>query len=143
MNDEFFHLVKFLQRILKFFFNIKKEPLNLPTIKIINMVKNITIAYNEADESLLLALFSKFKIKVLSPPTEITVVRQRLHDKYVVNGTWETMDEEAREDAAHAETMLYAKEQPDYHVYSVADTKAHRAKLRQQLTAKLTPRANH
>ena len=107
------------------------------------MVKNITIAYNEADESLLLALFSKFKIKILSPDTEITVVRQRLHDKYVVNGTWATMKDEDREEAAHAETMIYAKEQPDYHVYTVAETKAHRAKLRQQLTSKIDNHANH
>ena len=89
---------------------------------------------------MLLALFSKFKIKILSTfPTEVGVVRQRLHEKYVVDGTWTTMDEEAREEAAHAEVMLYAKEQPDYHVYTVAETKAYRAKLRQ----KLTPDANH
>ncbi len=109
------------------------------------MIKSITIAYNEADESLLMALFSKLKIKVLNNPvssSEITVVRQRLHDKYVVNGIWDTMDDEAREDAAHAEMMIYAKEQPDYHVYTAEQTKAHRAKLRQELTPKLSSNAN-
>lgn len=76
-------------------------------------------------------------------PTEITIVQQRLHNKYVVNGTWDKMDEEAREDATHAEIMLYAKEQPDYYLYTVEQTKAHREKLRQQLTAKIANHANH
>ena len=99
------------------------------------MTKSITISYEEADESLLLALFKKLKVKTLTPPTsEIEVVRRRLHDKYVVNGTWTTMDEEEREDAAHAETMIFAQEQPDYHVYSIAETKAQRLKMRQKLT---------
>ncbi len=78
-----------------------------------------------------------------STPTEITIVQQRLHNKYVVNGTWDKMDEEAREDATHAEIMLYAKEQPDYYLYTVEQTKAHRAKLKQQLTAKIANHANH
>ena len=99
------------------------------------MTKSIIISYEEADENLLLALFKKLKVKTLTlPTTEIEVVRQRLSEKYVVNGTWATMDEEEREDAAHAETMIFAQEQPDYHVYSVDETKAQRLKMRQKLT---------
>jgi hypothetical protein len=99
------------------------------------MTKSITISYEENDESFLLDLFKKLKIKTLrSPISEIEVVRQRLSEKYVVNGTWNTMDEEEKEDAAHAETMIFAQEQPDYNVYSVAETKAQRLKLRQKLT---------
>ena len=91
------------------------------------MTRSITISYEEADENLLLELFKKLKVKTLTSPTsEIEVVRQRLSEKYVVNGTWATMDEEEREDAAHAETMIFAQEQPDYHVYSVDETKAQR-----------------
>ncbi len=100
------------------------------------MTKSILISYNEADESFLMALFKKLKVKTLSAPkSEIEIVRQRLHDKYIVNNKWATMSEEEREDAAHAETMLYAQEQPNYHVYTAAETKAFRAKLRQKLTA--------
>ena len=99
------------------------------------MAKSILISYNEADESFLMALFKKLKVKTLSAPkSEIEIVRQRLHNKYVVNNKWATMNDEEREDAAHAETMLYAQEQPDHHVYTVAETKAFRAKLRQKLT---------
>lgn len=104
------------------------------------MTKSITISYDEADEFFLLALFKKLKVKTLTAPTsEIDVVRQRLHDKYVINNTWSGMDDEEREDAAHAETMIFTQEQPDYHIYSVAETKAKRSKLRQQLTQQ----ANH
>ncbi len=99
------------------------------------MTKSITISYEEADEVFLLNLLKKLKVKTLTLPTsEIEVVRQRLHEKYVVNGTWATMDEDAREDAAHAETMIFSQKQPDYHVYSVAETKAQRLKMRQKLT---------
>lgn len=98
------------------------------------MTKSITISYEEADEIFLLALFQKLKIKTLATSvSEIDVVRQRLREKYIVNGTWTTMSDEEREDAAHAETMIFAKEQPDYHVYSVDETKAQRAALRQKL----------
>ena len=104
------------------------------------MTKNILISYNEADESFLMALFKKLKVKTLSASkSEIEIIRQRLHHKYVVNNKWATMSEEEREDAAHAETMLYAQEQPDHHVYTSAETKAFRAKLR----TKLTTNADH
>ena len=99
------------------------------------MTKSITISYEEADENFLFALFQKLKIKTSTTPvSEIDTVRQRLREKYVVNGTWSAMNDEEREDAAHAETMIFAKEQPDYHVYSVDETKAQRAALRQKLT---------
>lgn len=99
------------------------------------MTKSITISYDEVDESFLMSLFEKLKIETLTTqPSEIAVIRQRLYDKYIVNHTWSSMNDEEREDAAHAETMIFAQEQPDYHVFSIAETKAKRAELRQQLT---------
>jgi hypothetical protein len=68
-------------------------------------------------------------------PQQRATVRQRLHDKYVLNNTWSGMNDEEREDAAHAATMIFAQKQPDYHVYSVAETKAKRSKIRQKLSS--------
>ena len=109
--------------------------------KLNKMTKSIIITYNESDESLLMALFKKIKVKTetLQPKSEIEVVRQRLHDKFVVTGLWVNMNDEEREDAAHAETIIFAHEQPDYHVYSETESKNYRAKLRK----KLTTDANH
>ena len=99
------------------------------------MTKSMTISYEETDENFLLALFQKLKIKTsATSASEIDVVRQRLGEKYVVNGTCATMNDEEREDAAHAETIIFAEKQLDYHVYSVEETKAQRAALRQKLT---------
>lgn len=80
------------------------------------MTKIITITYQEADEKLIMAFFNRLKIAVVSdkksePDSEIEVVRKRLHNKYVVTGQWSKMDDEAREDAAHAETLIYRREQ--------------------------------
>ena len=102
------------------------------------MTKSITITYQEADEGLLMAFFKRLKIAINSEKEadddhEIEVVRQRLHEKYVVNGLWEKMDDEEREDAAHVESMIYAKEQPDYKVYSVSETETYLEKLRSKL----------
>jgi hypothetical protein len=80
------------------------------------MTKSITITYKEADEGLLMAFFKRLKIAIKSEKKtdddhEIEVVRKRLHDKYVVTGQWVKMNDEEREDAAHAETLMYRKEQ--------------------------------
>jgi hypothetical protein len=99
------------------------------------MTKSIIINYSEADESLLMAFFKRLKITIkVFEPTEATVIKQRLHDKYAIDGSWETMGDDEKVDAAHAETMIYAQEQPDYHVFSVAESKEYRAQLRQKLT---------
>ena len=104
--------------------------------KLNKMTKSIIITYNESDESLLMAFFKKIKVKTetLQPKSEIETIRKRLYNKYVVTGLWVNMNDEEREDAALAETMIYAQEQPDYHVYSEAESKNYRAKLRKKLT---------
>jgi hypothetical protein len=104
--------------------------------KIRTMTKSIIINYNEADENILMVIFEKFKVttKSITESEEVTVVRQRLHTKYVQNGTWLTMSDEEKEEAAHAETMIYAQEQPDHHVFTPAESKTYRKQLRQKLT---------
>jgi hypothetical protein len=116
-------------------FGILKKLFNFVE-KIRTMTKSIIINYNEADENILMVIFEKFKVttKNITESEEVTVVRQRLHTKYVQNGTWHTMSDEEKEDAAHAETMMYAQEQPDHHVFSAVESKAYRKQLRQKLT---------
>ena len=75
-----------------------------------------------------------FDLETLQPKSEIETVRQRLHDKYVVTGLWANMNDDEREDAAHAETIIYTQAQPDYRVYSETESKNYRAKLRKKLT---------
>ena len=55
---------------------------------------------------------------------ETVAVRERLRLKYVVNGEWQNMDEEDREDAALLEKMLWQREQPDYEVLSEDESEA-------------------
>ena len=100
------------------------------------MTKSIIITYDEADESFLMAFFKKIKVRTetIGPESEIKVVRQRLHDKFVTTGLWANMNDEEREDAAHAETMMFAEEQPDYHVYTADESKNYRSELRKKLT---------
>jgi hypothetical protein len=91
------------------------------------MTKSITITYQEADEGLLMAFFKRLKIaintqKKTDDDHEIEVVRKRLHDKYVVTGQWAKMNDEEREDAAHAETLIYRREKgEDYLTQAESD----------------------
>jgi hypothetical protein len=62
-------------------------------------------------------------------------IRERLRLKYVVNGEWASMDDDDRQDASLLEGILYDKEQPDYEVYSEAETKDFYTNLKQQLHA--------
>jgi hypothetical protein len=55
------------------------------------MTKSIKVNYEEAD-------------------SEIGLIRKRLHNKYVLTGKWSQMNDDAREDAAHAETLIYRRE---------------------------------
>ena len=57
------------------------------------------------------------------------VVRERLRLKYVTTGEWAVMDDEDRQDAVLLEMMLYSQMQPDYKVYSVAETQSYLTNL--------------
>ena len=103
------------------------------------MTKSITISFDEADENFLIALFDKLKVKTqANNPSILTkeeaAVQERLREKYVCSSTWDSMNEEEKEDAAHAETMKYAQEQPDYHVFSEEESKIYRTELRKKLS---------
>jgi hypothetical protein len=103
------------------------------------MKETAIIEFDANDRDILFAIFERFKVALISktdasPSKEDEAIRRRLHDKYVVTGLWENMNLEEREDAAHAESMIYAQEQPDYVVYSPEQTKDHLTKLRQKLT---------
>ncbi len=75
------------------------------------MTKNVSISFNAEDENVLMAIFKKFNIKIKSSKkSEDEIIQQRLNDKYVLTGIWSTMSSEDREDAAHAETLIYRKE---------------------------------
>ena len=39
-----------------------------------------------------------------------SIIRERLHNKYVLNGQWHAMNLEEKEDASLLETMLYLEE---------------------------------
>jgi hypothetical protein len=102
------------------------------------MTKSITITYQEADEGLLIAFFNRLKIAIVSDKktgtdSEIEVVRKRLYDKYVVTGQWSKMGDEAREDAAHAETLIYRREQGEEYL-SKAEADAFLRELETELT---------
>ena len=102
------------------------------------MTKSITITYQEADEGLLMAFFNRLKIAVVSDKktgidSEIEVVRQLLHNKYVVTGQWQKMNDDAREDAAHAETLIYRRELGEEYL-SKAEADAFLRELETELT---------
>jgi len=65
----------------------------------------------------------------------ITTVKQRLHNKFVLSGIWTNMSDTERVDAAHAESMIYAQQQPSHKVYSVEESQTYRRELRERLTA--------
>ena len=80
------------------------------------MTKSITITYDETDEPFLMALFERLEIQVKSVEStdldnERAIIHQRLHNKYVVTGLWEKLNEEERHEAVHAETLQYQEEQ--------------------------------
>ncbi len=99
------------------------------------MTKSIIITYKETDESFLMTFLKKMKVKTtaMSDSDEITAVRQRLHDKYVVPGVWSEMSDEDQVDAAHAETMIYAREQLDHQVFTIQETELYFKNLEKKL----------
>ena len=101
------------------------------------MIKSITINYQEADEGLLMAFFKRLKIAVVAgkkvePQSENEVVRKRLHDKYVLNGKWDKMNDDEKEDAAHAETLIYRREQGEDYL-SQAETEQFLTEIEREL----------
>ena len=72
------------------------------------MTKIMTIEINENDENVLLEIFKKFKVKIKNTylTSDQQIIRENLHQKYVVTGEWEGMSLEEKEDAAIFEDIL-------------------------------------
>ncbi len=72
------------------------------------MTKILTIEIYENDESVLLEIFKKFKIKVkdIRLTSDQQIIRENLHKKYVTTGEWDSMSLEDKEDAAILEDIL-------------------------------------
>ena len=72
------------------------------------MTKIMTIEINESDESVLLEIFKRFKVKIKDRylTSDQQVIRENLRQKYVVTGEWEGMSFEEKEDAAIYEDIL-------------------------------------
>ena len=82
------------------------------------MTKSMTMTIeingiNESDESALLDIFNKFKIKIkdIRLTNEQQIIRENLHQKYVTTGEWDTMGLDEKEDAVLNEQIeLYQAE---------------------------------
>ncbi len=75
------------------------------------MTKTFIIELNEKDENVVLQILKKFKVKIESltaseDAEEATKIREILHEKYVLNGEWDTMTLEDKEDAVLLEKIL-------------------------------------
>ncbi len=72
------------------------------------MTKILTIEINESDESVLLEIFKRFKVKITDSylTDDQKIIRENLRQKYVTTGEWENMSLEAKEDAAIYEDIL-------------------------------------
>jgi hypothetical protein len=57
-------------------------------------------------------------------------VQSQLHKKYVETHQWQTMDDEDRQDAVLAETLLYIEQKGDNKPLSVAETQDFLEKLK-------------
>ena len=69
----------------------------------------MTIEINESDESILLEIFKRFKVKIKEKylPTEQQIIRDNLRQKYVTTGEWDSMSLEDREDAVLNEQIIF------------------------------------
>lgn len=72
------------------------------------------IQFDEKDEGFLLTFFKKMKVMAQQVPeikdneAEPNWVKQQLSIKYVKSGKWDTMTDDARQDAVLVEMMAYS-----------------------------------
>jgi hypothetical protein len=98
------------------------------------MTKSIIIEYNEQDENVLFDFLKKIRARINSPKTaERRWVQKELTKKYVQTGLWATMSDDDRQDATLAEMMAFQRQQPDYEVLSVQESRQFLANLKQSL----------
>jgi hypothetical protein len=78
------------------------------------MTKTMIIRFDEKDENFLLTFFKKMKVVAQQLPqnndegSESDWVKQQLQNKYVKSGKWNTMSDDARQDAVLVEMMAYS-----------------------------------
>lgn len=72
------------------------------------MTKLLTIEINESDESVLLEIFKRFKVKIKDSylTDDQKIIRENLRQKYVATGEWDSMSLEDREDAVLNEQVI-------------------------------------
>jgi hypothetical protein len=78
------------------------------------MTKTLIIKFDEKDENFLLTFFKKMRVEAQQIPEidekdkEVFWVKQRLNEKYVKSGKWDTMSDDVRQDAVLVEMMSYS-----------------------------------
>ena len=92
------------------------------------MTKTMIIRFDEKDEGFLLTIFKKMKVIAQQVPQlsedeeEPRWVKQQLQNKYVASGKWDTMTDDARQDAVLVEMMAYSTMTDDSYL-TVEETK--------------------
>ena len=83
----------------------------------------MTIEINENDESVLLEIFKKFKVKIkdIRLTSEQQIIRENLRQKYVTTGEWEEMSLEDKEDAVLNEQIELYQAKPKVEMAKVLD----------------------
>ena len=127
------------------------------------MMKSLIIEFDTQDESLLLALFKKLKVKAihiaekayekgdiisetLKIPSKIILndeddleeqafVQNALQQKYVLTGQWEQKTDDERQDLVLAEMMLYEQQRSDYKIMTAEESETFYTTLKKQLYA--------
>ena len=127
------------------------------------MMKSLIIEFDPQDESLLLALFKKLKVKAiniaekayekgdiisdtLTTPSKIILndeddleeqafVQNALQQKYVLTGQWEQKTDDERQDLVLAEMMLYEQQRSDYKIMTAEESETFYTTLKKQLYA--------
>jgi hypothetical protein len=87
------------------------------------MTKEMTIVINEDDESVLLEIFKRFKVKIkdIRLTADQQVIREKLHQKYVTTGEWDGMSLEDKEDAVLNEQIALYQTKPKVEMDKVLD----------------------
>ena len=99
------------------------------------MTKTMIIRFDEKDEGFLLTFFKKMKVIAQQVPQlsedeeEPRWVKQQLQNKYVASGKWDTMTDDARQDAVLVEMMAYSTLKDDSYM-NETDAKAFLVQLK-------------
>ena len=104
------------------------------------MTEQAIIEFDVRDKDVLMAIFERFKVhftpkKERAADNEDAVIKARLHVKYVETNLWQTMSDDDREDAAHAETLLLRSEKGEDAYLNAAETRDFLNQIEAELAA--------